>query len=77
VNTVKPGSSAAIADVRSGDVILEIHGVNVEEVRCAFSDRDLHSRVSLDPTHVRLKLLHACDQWHSSRASTTTYQLAL
>jgi hypothetical protein len=24
----------------------------------------------LDPTHVRLKFLHACDQWHSSRAST-------
>jgi hypothetical protein len=21
----------------------------------------------LDPTHVRLKLLHACGQWHSSR----------
>ena len=39
-------------------------------VRCAFSDRNLHSRMSLDPTHVRLKLLHACDQWHSSRAST-------
>jgi hypothetical protein len=25
---------------------------------------------SLDPTHVRLKLLLACDQWHSSREST-------
>jgi hypothetical protein len=24
----------------------------------------------LDPTHVRLKLFHACDQWHSSRVST-------
>jgi hypothetical protein len=24
----------------------------------------------LDPTHVRLKLLHACDQWHSSRETT-------
>ena len=24
----------------------------------------------LDPTHVRLKLLQACDQWHSSRSST-------
>jgi hypothetical protein len=24
----------------------------------------------LDPTHVRLKLLHVCDQWHSSREST-------
>jgi hypothetical protein len=26
----------------------------------------------LDPTHVRLKLLHACDQWHSSRVFTTS-----
>jgi hypothetical protein len=33
--------------------------------RCAFSDRNSHSRMPLDPTHVRLKLLHACDQWHS------------
>jgi hypothetical protein len=24
----------------------------------------------LDPTHFRLKLLHACDQWHSSRKVT-------
>jgi hypothetical protein len=39
-------------------------------VRCAFSGRNLHSRMSLDPTHVRLKLLHACDQWHSSQEST-------
>jgi hypothetical protein len=39
-------------------------------VRCAFSNKILHSRMPLDPTHVRLKLLHACDQWHSSRAYT-------
>jgi hypothetical protein len=31
-------------------------------VQSAFSDRNLHSRMPLDPTHVRLKLLHACDQ---------------
>jgi tetratricopeptide (TPR) repeat protein len=37
--------------------------------RCAFSDRNLHSRMPLDPMHVRLKLVHACDQWHSSRKS--------
>jgi hypothetical protein len=30
--------------------------------RCAFSDRNLHSRMPLVPTHVRLKLLHACGQ---------------
>jgi hypothetical protein len=41
-----------------------------EKVRCAFSDRNLHSRMPLDPTHARLKLLHACDQWHSSRVFT-------
>jgi hypothetical protein len=30
----------------------------------------LHPRMPFDPTHVRLKLLHARDQWHSSRVST-------
>jgi hypothetical protein len=44
--------------------------VRLHWVRCAFSDRNLQSRMPLDPTHVRLKLLHAWDQWHSSRAST-------
>jgi hypothetical protein len=39
-------------------------------VRCAFSDRILHSRMPLAPTPARLKLLHACDQWHSSRVFT-------
>jgi hypothetical protein len=39
-------------------------------VHCAFLDRSLHSRMPLDPTQVRLKLLRACDQWHSSREST-------
>jgi hypothetical protein len=40
-------------------------------VRCAFSDRILHSRMPLDPTHVRFSTLEAnmCDQWHSSRES--------
>jgi len=33
-----------------------------KKVRCAFSDRIFHSRMPLDPTHVRLKLFHACDQ---------------
>jgi hypothetical protein len=31
-------------------------------VRCAFSGKNLHSRMPLDPTPVRLKLLQACDQ---------------
>jgi hypothetical protein len=30
--------------------------------RCAFSDRNLHSMMPLDRTHVRLKRTHACDQ---------------
>jgi hypothetical protein len=38
-------------------------------VRCSFFDRILHSRIQLVPIHVRLKLLHACDQCHSSRES--------
>jgi hypothetical protein len=33
-------------------------------------DRNLHSRMPLDPTHVRLKHWHACDQWNSSRVFT-------
>jgi hypothetical protein len=43
-------------------------------VRCAFSDIILRSRMPLDPTPARLKLLHACDQWHSSRESTLSYR---
>jgi hypothetical protein len=39
--------------------------------RCAFSDRDLHSRMPLVPTPARLKLEHACDQWHFSPVSTS------
>jgi hypothetical protein len=39
-------------------------------VRCAFFDGNLHLRMPLVPTPDRLKLLHACDQWHSSREVT-------
>ena len=35
-------------------------------VRRAFSNAMLHLRMPLDPTPVRLKRCHACDQWHSS-----------
>jgi hypothetical protein len=39
--------------------------------RCPLFDRKLHSRMPLSFTPLlRLKLLHACDQWHSSRVST-------
>ena len=36
---------------------------SVHLVRCAFFDEKLHSRMPLDPTPARLKLLHACYQW--------------
>jgi hypothetical protein len=45
------------------------HKIAFTTAWCAFSDRILHSRMPLDPTHVRLKLLHACAQCHSSRVS--------
>jgi hypothetical protein len=47
------------------------------KVRCAVFDRNLHSMMPLVPTPARLKLLHAYNQWHSSRVSTTSYRLAL
>ena len=36
--------------------------IKFPSARCAFSDRNLHPRMPLDPAHVRLKLLHACGQ---------------
>jgi hypothetical protein len=36
-----------------------------------FFDRNPYSRMPLVPTPARLKLSHACDQYHSSRASTS------
>jgi hypothetical protein len=56
-----------------------LHGISVvdrknmtkTEVRCAFSDRKLHSGMPLSCTPlIRLKRCHACDQWHSSRVFT-------
>jgi hypothetical protein len=38
--------------------------------RCAFFYRNSHLRKPLVPTPARLKLLQACDQWHSSQVST-------
>jgi hypothetical protein len=46
------------------------------KVRCAFSDRNLHSRMPLDP-RMFARSEHACDQWQSSRKFTTSYQLTL
>jgi ABC-type multidrug transport system ATPase subunit len=40
-------------------------------VRCAVSGRDLHSRMPLSfRPLLRLKLVHACDRWHSFRVFT-------
>jgi hypothetical protein len=37
---------------------------------CAFSDRNFLLRMPLVPTPVRLQLVYACEQWHSSRVAT-------
>jgi hypothetical protein len=60
-----PGGGIRLTGVRAKDVgSMWIYGA----VRV--SGRHLHSRMPLDPTPVRLKHGHACDQWHSSREST-------
>ena len=47
-------------------------------VRCAFFDKDLHSRMPLSFTPLlRLKRCHACDQWHTSRVSTASYRFTI
>jgi hypothetical protein len=46
-----------LAEGVRGDIV-----VSDSAVRGSFFDRILHSRMPLDPTHVSLKLLHACDQ---------------
>jgi hypothetical protein len=43
--------------------------VDVKGTVLGFEHENAHSRMLLDPTPARLKLLHACDQWHSSRES--------
>jgi hypothetical protein len=59
------GSGSAVAFINN----IAQHVVALR-VRSAFFDRILHSRMPLDPTLVRLKRCHACDQWHSSRVFT-------
>jgi hypothetical protein len=53
---------------------IALHTVLIRTIvpaRCAFSYRDLHSRLPLSFTPLlRLKHFHACDQWHSSRVAT-------
>jgi acyl-CoA synthetase (AMP-forming)/AMP-acid ligase II len=64
----RPGTSGRAI----GPELKILDGNGVESVTGAvrFLTRNLHSRMPLDPTHVRLKLFHAYDQWHSSREST-------
>jgi hypothetical protein len=41
--------------VQDGEVSISDSDFPIPTVRCAFSDRILHSRMPLDPTHVRFK----------------------
>jgi hypothetical protein len=47
--------AAAGPDGMSLDELMQRLGLYVAQVRCAFSYRNLHLRMPLDPTHVRLK----------------------
>jgi hypothetical protein len=61
------------ADVDETEVFLEPASVTVAfQPHGARFSTEIYtlSRYPLDPTHVRLKLLHACDQWHYSRVFT-------
>jgi hypothetical protein len=70
----KPNDDLSQIQAQVNLLILSFLGLSerppAKRCACAFSDRTLHSRMPMDPAHVRLKLLHACDQWHSSREST-------
>ena len=61
---------AAVEYYRKAALAGHPDGPDIVKARCAFSDTNLHSRMLSDRTYVRLKLFHACDQWHSSLAAT-------
>jgi hypothetical protein len=46
---------------------LKIHERKSISCECSFVSRILYSMMPLVHTPARLKLLHVCDQWHSSR----------
>jgi hypothetical protein len=50
--TLKVSGVLAILRAKNADAAI---ARGIELVRCAFSDRTLHLRIPLDPTHVRLK----------------------
>jgi hypothetical protein len=62
---------AACAEVNDDivDMLLAMDGIdiNTPTVRCALFDKRFHQRMPLVPPLALLKLLLACDQWHSSR----------
>jgi hypothetical protein len=84
VQNIEPGGAADVSGkVRIGDRILMANGLDVSrsstaQVRRPFFDRTSHSMMPLSFTPLlRLKRCHACDQWHSSRASTCLLLLPL
>jgi hypothetical protein len=50
--------------------LLHVKGGTEATVRCAVLDRKSHSKMPSVPNPAGLKLLHACDQWHSSLVFT-------
>jgi hypothetical protein len=68
--------STALNELKARLLLLQVRlSSRPGRVRCAFLGRNLHSRMPLIPSPTRLKLLHACDQWHSS-ATHSSYRLA-
>jgi hypothetical protein len=49
---------SAVLGLPHDDIVLVLTKI---KAWCAFFGRKLHPRMPLDPAHVRLKLLHACD----------------
>jgi hypothetical protein len=59
------GGSSMFSESGRGNV-----GAGTMGYGARFSDRNLHSRMPLVLTPARLKFLHVCDQWQSSRVFT-------
>jgi hypothetical protein len=70
--TVKVVSSSVVAGRRTVVMTRPMQAPSHNGgVRCAFFDRNLHSRMTTSLTPLlRLQRCDACDQWHSSRVFT-------